>query len=490
TAIPETSTAHVATVPPTISMITPLPKLTTPSPAPTTVPTMILIPTLPNFSSLFGFDQRVSTLEMKLSQLKQADHSAQLLKSIKSQLPTMVDDLLTMSLTEFKLKKILLDKIKRSKSYQAAPEHRELYDGLVKSYNLNKDLFLSYGNTSKEAEPPKGSKSKESKTSSSKGTNSEPKPSGNKPLPLIKDQGHQVVPVEYFFNNNFEYLKGGSSSRKYTTSTTKTKAAKYDNIEGIEDMVLTLWSPVKVTDINKRTKTKPKRIKPSTEWKSVESAGTPMAMKHLDAYLSGTPVDQTKYQSMVGALMYIIASKPDIMYATCYCARYQEKPTEKHLTVVKRIFWYLKDTINMRLWYLKDTGFELTAFSDSDHAGCLDSRKSTSGGIQFLSGDKLLTDYGFHFDKIPMYCDSNAAIAISCNPVQHSHTKHIDVRYHFIKEKVEKGIVELFFVGTEYQLADLFTKALSEDRFRYLLRRLGMRCLTPEELKVLANESA
>ncbi|GJX44026.1 retrovirus-related pol polyprotein from transposon TNT 1-94 [Tanacetum coccineum] len=101
-----------------------------------------------------------------------------------------------------------------------------------------------------------------------------------------------------------------------------------------------------------------------------------------------------------------------------------------------------------------------------------------------------LTDYGFHFDKIPMYCDSKAAIAISCNPVQHSRTKHIDVRYHFIKEQVEKGIFELFFVGTEYQLADLFTKALSEDRFKYLVRRLGMRCLTLEELKVLANESA
>nr|GEZ98764.1 retrovirus-related Pol polyprotein from transposon TNT 1-94 [Tanacetum cinerariifolium] len=101
-----------------------------------------------------------------------------------------------------------------------------------------------------------------------------------------------------------------------------------------------------------------------------------------------------------------------------------------------------------------------------------------------------LTDYGFHFDKIPKYCDSKAAIAISCNPVQHSHTKHIDVIYHFIKEKVEKGIIELFFVRTEYQLVDLFTKALSKDRFKYLVKQLGMRCLTPEELEVLANESA
>nr|GEW27458.1 hypothetical protein [Tanacetum cinerariifolium] len=119
--------------------------------------------------------------------------------------------------------------------------------------------------------------------------------------------------------------------------------------------------------------------------------GTPMVTKHLDADLSGTPVDQMKYQSMVGAPMYLIASRPDIVHATCYCARYQAKPTEKHLTVVKRIFRYLKDTIHMGLWYPKDTGFELTAISDSDHVGCLDSRKSTSGGIQFLGGDKLVS---------------------------------------------------------------------------------------------------
>nr|GEZ26145.1 hypothetical protein [Tanacetum cinerariifolium] len=167
---------------------------------------------------------------------------------------------------------------------------------------------------------------------------------------------------------------------------------------------------------------------------SCDGIGTPMATKHRDADLSGTPVDQTKYRSKVGALMYLTASRTDIMHATSYCARYQAQPTEKHLTA--------------------------------------------------------LTDYGFHFDKIPMYCDSKIAIAISCNPVQHSRTKHIDVRYHFIKEKVKKGIVELFFVGTEYQLADLFTKALPVERFQYLVRRFGMRCLTPAELEALANESA
>ncbi|GJS18082.1 hypothetical protein Tco_0412554 [Tanacetum coccineum] len=266
-AILEISTAHATTAPLTISMITPLPQLTTPSLTPTTVPTTTSIPVLPYFTSLFGFDQRVSTLETELSQLKQVDHSAQLLESVKSQLPTMVDNLLSSriryatrialqsytkefekkapeerklyidvveksvkdiikdevksllpqilpkevsdfdtpviqgtineslknvilakyssqpkstyeaaaSLTEFELKKILLDKIEKSKSYQAAPEHRELYDGLVKSYNLDKDLFSSYGN---DVEPPKGSKSKESKSSSSKSSKPQPKSSG------------------------------------------------------------------------------------------------------------------------------------------------------------------------------------------------------------------------------------------------------------------------------------------------------------------------
>ncbi|GKC17652.1 retrovirus-related pol polyprotein from transposon TNT 1-94, partial [Tanacetum coccineum] len=124
---------------------------------------------------------------------------------------------------------------------------------------------------------------------------------------------------------------------------------------------------------------------------SCDSIGTPMAMKYLDTDLSGTPIDQTKYHNMVGALMYLIASRRDIVHATCYCAHYQAKPTEKHLTAVKRIFWYLKDTINMGLWYLKDTSFELTAFLDSDHVGCLNSCKSASGGIQFLGCDKLVS---------------------------------------------------------------------------------------------------
>ncbi|GJS14915.1 hypothetical protein Tco_0409387 [Tanacetum coccineum] len=256
---------------------------------------------------------------------------------------------------------------------------------------------------------------------------------------------------------------------------------------------------------------------------SCDPVGTPMEIKDkLDLDQNGSPVDATKYRSMIGALMYLTSSRPDIVHATCLCARYQAKPTEKHLKEVKRIFRYLRGTVNTGLWYTKDSGIELTGFSDADYAGCKDTFKSTSGGAQFL-GEKLvswsskkqdctalstaeaeyvslsvccaqvlwmrtqLTDYGFHFNKIPIYCDSKSAIAISCNPVQHSRTKHIAVRYHFIKEHVEMGTIELYFVKTDYQLADLFTKALPVDRFNYLVRRLGMRSLSPKELERLAK---
>ncbi|GJV01767.1 retrovirus-related pol polyprotein from transposon TNT 1-94 [Tanacetum coccineum] len=113
-----------------------------------------------------------------------------------------------------------------------------------------------------------------------------------------------------------------------------------------------------------------------------DTVGTPMATKpKLDADLSGKLVDQTNYRSKIGSLMYLTSSRPDIVQAVCYCARYQARPTEKYLKEVKRIFRYLRGTINMELSYRKDSGFELTAFLDVDHAGCIDTRKSTSGGI-------------------------------------------------------------------------------------------------------------
>ncbi|GJX07089.1 retrovirus-related pol polyprotein from transposon TNT 1-94 [Tanacetum coccineum] len=116
------------------------------------------------------------------------------------------------------------------------------------------------------------------------------------------------------------------------------------------------------------------------------SMSTPMATERLDADLQGTPTDQTTYRRMIGGLMYLTASRPDIAFATFVCARYQARPTVKHLKEVKRIFRYLRQSYNMGLWYPKDSGFELIAYSDADHAGCKDDCKSTSGGLQFLGG--------------------------------------------------------------------------------------------------------
>ncbi|GKD43687.1 hypothetical protein Tco_1268332 [Tanacetum coccineum] len=134
----------------------------------------------------------------------------------------------------------------------------------------------------------------------------------------------------------------------------------------------------------------------------------------------------------------------------------------------------------------------LTAYADADHAGCQDTRRSRSGSAQFLR-DKLvniwirsqLTDYSFVFNKIPLYCDNRSAIALCYNNVQHSRSKHIDIRHHFIREQVEKGVVELYFVMTDYQLADIFTKALLRERFEFLLPRLDMKSMSPETLKRL-----
>nr|GEX21351.1 hypothetical protein [Tanacetum cinerariifolium] len=156
---------------------------------------------------------------------------------------------------------------------------------------------------------------------------------------------------------------------------------------------------------------------------SCDPTGTPIEIKDkLDLDQNRTPVDATKYHSMIGALMYLTSSRPDI-----------------------------------------DSGFKLTGFLDADYAGCKDTFKSTSGRAQFL------------------------AIAISCNPVQHSRSKHIAVRYHIIKEHVEKGMIELYFIKTDYQLADIFTKALPVDRFNYLVHRLDMRSLSSKELERLAK---
>ncbi|GJZ90024.1 hypothetical protein Tco_0661951 [Tanacetum coccineum] len=131
---------------------------------------------------------------------------------------------------------------------------------------------------------------------------------------------------------------------------------------------------------------------------------------------------------MIGTLMYLTSSRADLVFTVCMCARYQAKPTEKHLHAVKQNFRYLRGTINMGLWYLKDSCIALTAFVDADHAGCQDTRK------------------------------------------------------------MENGVVELYFVRIEYQLADIFTKPLARERLNFLINKLGMRSMSPGTLQKLADE--
>nr|GEY44005.1 hypothetical protein [Tanacetum cinerariifolium] len=208
-------------------------------------PSFLTIPVtiLPKAVSDFATPIIINTINKSIEKIILAKSSSQPQSTYKA----------AASLIEFELKKILLDKMQKSKSYRVDQEHKELYDGLVKSYKLDKDLFESYG-----------SKSKESKPSSSKGTKSQPKSSGKSEqeeesvftvadIDMVQNQGSDLVLVDFFTNNDLEYLKGGSSTKKYTTSTTKTKAAKYD-IPGIEDMVSSLWSPVKGFASNKVSK--------------------------------------------------------------------------------------------------------------------------------------------------------------------------------------------------------------------------------------------
>nr|GEX99693.1 integrase, catalytic region, zinc finger, CCHC-type, peptidase aspartic, catalytic [Tanacetum cinerariifolium] len=244
------------------------------------------------------------------------------------------------------------------------------------------------------------------------------------------------------------------------------------------------------------------KLKKKYGFESCDPVDTPMVEKSkLDEDREGKAVDPSHYRGMIGTLLYLTASRPDLHIAICMCAR----------------------TVHQGLWYPKDSSVALTAFADADHPGCQDTRRSTSGSVQFL-GERLiswsskrqksaaissteaeyialsgccaqilwmrsqLSDYGLRFNKIPMYCDNKSVIALCCNNVQHSRSKHIDIRYHFIKEHVENGVIELYFVNTEYQLADLFTKALGRERIEFLINELGMRSFTPETLKQLMNE--
>ncbi|XP_078159560.1 secreted RxLR effector protein 161-like [Carex rostrata] len=224
---------------------------------------------------------------------------------------------------------------------------------------------------------------------------------------------------------------------------------------------------------------------------------TPMATNaNLDSDPNGTLVDITQYRAMIGSLLYLTASRPDIMFAVCLCARYQVNPKELHLKAIKRILKCVKVSLNLGLWYDKQSDSDLKGYVDADFAGDQMDRKSTSGTCQFFGGSLVswssrkktsvalstmeaeyvatsscctqilwmlqsLNDYEIHFRNVPIMCDNTSAIMISKNMVLHYRTKHIEIRHHFIRDHIEKGKIELIHIDTKNQIADIFTKPLN-----------------------------
>jgi hypothetical protein len=244
--------------------------------------------------------------------------------------------------------------------------------------------------------------------------------------------------------------------------------------------------------------------------KDAKPAKTPMGTDgHVDLNKGGKSVDQKAYQSMIGSLLYLCASRPDIMLSVCMCARYQSNPKECHLVAVKRILRYLVSTPCFGIWYPKGSTFDLIGYSYSDYAGCKVDRKSTSGTCQFLGRSlvswsskkqtsvalstaeaeyvaaeqccaqllwmrQTLRDFGYNLSRVPLLCDNESAIHMADNHVEHSRTKHIDIRHHFLRDHPQKGDIEVYHISTENQLADIFTKSLDEKTFCRLRSELNV----------------
>ncbi|GJX26793.1 putative ribonuclease H-like domain-containing protein [Tanacetum coccineum] len=186
-------------------------------------------------------------------------------------------------------------------------------------------------------------------------------------------------------------------------------------------------------------------------------------------------VDVHLYRSMIRSLMYLIASRPDITFAVCACARFQVTPKVSHLHAVKRIFRYLKGQPKLGLWYPRDSPFDLEAFFDSDYARASLDRKSTTGAEyvaaanccgQVLWIQNQMLDYGFNFMNTKIYIDNESTICIVKNPVFHSKTKHIEIRHHFIRDSYEKRLIQVIKIHTDHNVADLLTKAFDVSSIR------------------------
>ncbi|GJX80964.1 hypothetical protein Tco_0329113 [Tanacetum coccineum] len=209
---------------------------------------------------------------------------------------------------------------------------------------------------------------------------------------------------------------------------------------------------------------------------SIKTATTPIeSNKPLVKDEDGVEVDVHEYRSMIGSLMYLTASRPDIMFAVCACARFQVTPKASHLHAVKRIFRYLKHQPKLGLWYPRDSPFELEAFSDSDYAGASLDRKSTTGGSAHCCGQVLwiqnqMMDYGFNFMNTKIHIDNESTICVVKNPVYHSRTKHIEIRHHFIKDCYEKRLIDVLKIHTDSNVTDILTKGFDVTRINMDLR--------------------
>jgi len=224
---------------------------------------------------------------------------------------------------------------------------------------------------------------------------------------------------------------------------------------------------------------------------------------------TGTKVDQKLYRGMIGSLLYLTAFMPDILFSVCLCPRFQSDPRESHLTVVKRIFRYLKGTTNLGLLYRKSLDYKLFGLCDADYAGDMIERKSTSGNCQFL-GENLISwarkrqatiamstseaeyissascctrllwmkhqleDYQINANSTPIYCNNIAAICLSKNPILHSRAKHIEIKHHFIRDYVQKGILDIQFIDIKHQWAYIFTKPSTVEKFDFIKKNLNM----------------
>ncbi|GKD86297.1 putative ribonuclease H-like domain-containing protein [Tanacetum coccineum] len=215
-------------------------------------------------------------------------------------------------------------------------------------------------------------------------------------------------------------------------------------------------------------------------YSDVKSASTPTDLeKPLVPDGDAADVDEHLYRSMIGSLMYLTASRPDIMFAVCACARFQVSPKTSHLLAVKRIFRYLKGKPSLGLWYPKDSLLELVAYTDSDYAGATRDRKSTTEAAANCCGQVLwiqnqLLHYEYNFMNTVIYIDNTSTICIIENSVQHSKTKHIEIRHHFIRDCNAKKLIQMAKIDTEHNVADLLTKGFDAGRFQYLVSSIGM----------------